>query len=205
MFFGEIVMGKYFVESVVIMVKIVERVENQIDYIKRFQFQVFDMFVNVINVILYVICIIVYDFGVKVIIIVIKLGNIVRMVLKFRFVCLIIVIIFCEKVRRQLNLLWGVYLFLVEYKSLIDDIFDYVVEIVVKFKIVKNGDLVVIIVGVFVGVSGIINIFKVYVVGYVLVEGCGWGSGKVISRVCVVKIINDFKQNFEDGDIIVIN
>lgn len=62
-------------------------------------------------------------------------------------------------------------------------------EIAVKSKIVKNGDLVVITAGVPVGVSGTTNILKVHVVGHVLVEGRGWGSGKVTARVCVAKIL----------------
>ncbi|ADQ07177.1 pyruvate kinase [Caldicellulosiruptor hydrothermalis 108] len=200
---GETAMGKYPVESVATMAKIAERVENQIDYIKRFQSQVFDMPVNVTNAISHATCTTAHDLGAKAIITVTKSGNTARMVSKFRPACPIIATTPCEKVRRQLNLSWGVYPFLAEYKSSTDDIFDNAVEIAVKSKIVKNGDLVVITAGVPVGVSGTTNILKVHVVGHVLVEGRGWGSGKVTSRVCVVKNINELKQNFEDGDIIV--
>lgn len=200
---GETAMGKYPIESVATMAKIAEKVESEIDYKKRFQTQVFDMPVNVTNAISHATCTTAHDLGAKAIITVTKSGNTARMVSKFRPDCPIIATTPCEKVRRQLSLSWGVYPFLAEYKDSTDDIFDHSVEIAIESRIVKNGDLVVITAGVPVGVSGTTNILKVHVVGHVLVEGRGWGSGRITAKVCVGKNLAEIKQNFFDGDIIV--
>jgi len=185
------------------MAKIAQKVENEIDYRKRFQTQVFDMPVNVTNAISHATCTTAHDLGAKAIITVTKSGHTARMVSKFRPACPIIATTPCEKVRRQLNLSWGVYPFLAEYNNSPDDIFHHAVEIAVENELVKNGDLVVITAGVPVGISGKTNILKVHVVGHVLVEGRGWGSGRITAKVCVGRNFAEIKQNFFDGDIIV--
>lgn len=50
---------------------------------------------------------------------------------------------------------------MVEKLEIIDDMFDLVVFKVVEFGFVKEGDLILIIVGVLVGECGMINIMKI--------------------------------------------
>ncbi|MEZ0536137.1 pyruvate kinase [Caldicellulosiruptoraceae bacterium PP1] len=200
---GETAMGKYPLESLRAMAKIATRVEEEINYKKRYFSQQFEMPVNVTNAISHATCTTAHDLGAKAIITVTKSGNTARMVSKFRPACPIIATTPSDKVRRQLALSWGVYPFLSEYKSATDDIFEHSVNIAVKSGMVKNGDLVVITAGVPVGISGTTNILKVHVVGHVLVEGQGFGENVATAPICVGKKIEDIASNFCDGDIIV--
>ena len=68
---------------------------------------------------------------------------------------------------------------------------------------VKNGDLVVITAGVPVGYSGTTNILKVHIVGKVLVQGNGIGSGTVVGELCVANTAEEANRNFRDGNILV--
>lgn len=129
MLFGEIVVGKYFVEVVKMMVIIVKRIEEILDYDRLLKENGINN-VIVIDVISYVICIIVVDLNVLVIIIFIFLGYIVRMVFKFRLKFLIIVIINNEKIMNKLVFIWGVYLVKFFVVGNIDEVIEKVIEVV---------------------------------------------------------------------------
>lgn len=55
--------------------------------------------------------------------------------------------------------------------KIIDVLLNNVVVIVVEIGRVLNGDLIIIIVGVFIGEKGIINMMKIYLVGDEIVKG----------------------------------
>lgn len=82
---------------------------------------------------------------------------------------------------RQLALSWGVIPVMAEEKQTTDELFDHAVERSAATGLVKNGDLIVITLGVPVGVSGSTNTLKVHVMGNVLVSGRGHINNR---RVC---------------------
>lgn len=117
--------------------------------------------IDVIEIIgLFVVCV-VKNLGVKIIVVVIELGYIVKMILKYCLDVDILVVIFDECIKCGLMLNWGVYLIVVEKLLIIDEMFELVVKKVVELGFVLEGDLILIIVGVLVGECGIINVMKI--------------------------------------------
>ncbi|MEG1834963.1 MAG: pyruvate kinase [Oscillospiraceae bacterium] len=202
---GETAAGKYPVESLETMVRIAEKAEQNIDYIKRFNSRDnMDIAFDVTNAISHATCTTAHDLGAKAIITVTKSGTTARQLSKFRPLYPIIGCTITENVYRQLNLSWGVSPILIAEETDTNTLFDHAVEATEKTGIVKSGDLVVITAGMPLGVSGTTNMMKVHVVGHVLVTGSGITKKSVSARLCVCKKFSDLKKNFHDGDIIVV-
>ena len=88
-------------------------------------------------------------------------------------------------------------------KKTTDDLFQHVVEIALKTKLVTIGDLVVIAAGIPVGLSGNTNVLKVHLVGNVLVQGTGMNKKSLSGNLCVAKTEEEARKNFEPGEILV--
>lgn len=86
------------------------------------------------------------------------------MICRFRPACPIAALTMREKVRRQLNLSWGVIPFLTGEVNSTDRIFSLSAEVALKEKLVENGDTVVITAGVPLGKSGSTNLIKAQVI-----------------------------------------
>ena len=69
-----------------------------------------------------------------------------------------------EKVRRQLNISWGVTPYLTGEVNSTDRIFSLSAEVALKERLVENGDTVVITAGVPLGKSGSTNLIKAQVI-----------------------------------------
>lgn len=127
-----------------------------------------------------------------------------RMISRFRPACPIIATTVSPRVQRQLSLSWGVIPYLVKVASTTDEMFDMGVQKALESGLVKNGDLTVITAGVPIGVSGTTNILKVHIVGKVLVQGTGIGTGVVTGELCVARTYEEAKRIFTEGNILVI-
>lgn len=200
---GETAAGKYPVESLETMAKIAEKAEDSMDYWKRFSLMQYDMMASVTNAISHATCTTALDLKAAAIITVTQSGHTARMISRFRPACPIIATTTSKMVYRQLSMSWGVVPFLVEPVSTTDEMFDMGVEKALSSGMVRNGDLVVITGGVPIGVSGTTNIMKVHIVGKVLVQGTGIGSGSVTGELCVINIPEDAKRQFAEGNILV--
>ncbi len=200
---GETAIGKYPVESVKTMAMIAERTERDIDYEKRFE-NTKCIGVDVANAISHATCMTAHDLGASAIIALTRAGATARMVSKFRPACPIIAPTMSPKSRRQLNLSWGVIPIMSEQRENTDELFDHAVDCALETGLVKNGDLVVITGGAPLGVSGTTNILKVHMVGHVLVTGDSVTKLHTTGKVCVAKSAEEVKENFKDGDIVVV-
>ncbi len=200
---GETASGKYPVESLEMMCKIAEKAENSMDYWKRFSSMQYDMMASVTNAISHATCTTALDLKAAAIITVTQTGHTARMISRFRPACPIIATTVDPRVHRQMSLSWGVVPYLVKEVSTTDEMFDMGVEKALESGLVRNGDLVVITAGVPIGVSGTTNILKVHIVGKVLVQGTGIGSGAVTGELYVLKSPQEALDNFEDGNILV--
>lgn len=202
---GETAAGQYPVEALQTMVRIAEKAEESINYIHRFNSRDnSDIAFDVTNAISHATCTTAHDLGAKAIITVTKSGGTARQLSKFRPLYPIVGCTTEENVCRQLNLSWGVTPLLIAEESNTDALFDHAVDAAQEAGVVKNGDIVVITAGMPLGVSGTTNMMKVHVVGHVLCTGTGVTEKCVSARLCVCKHLEDVKERFRDGDILVV-
>ena len=202
---GETAIGKYPVETVRTMATIAERTEKDIDYIKRSENYRLDMHMNVTNALSHATCTTAHDLNASAIIALTYSGGTATMVSKFRPLCPIIAPTISKKVRRQLNLSWGVVPIMSEKRDNTDALFEHAVDCALKANLVKDGDLVVITGGAPIGVSGTTNIMKVHLVGNILVSGTPVTNGCVTGTVCIARNGKELDDSFHEGDIAVIN
>ena len=202
---GETAAGKYPVEALETMVRIAEKAEESINYIKRFNSRDnSDVAFDVTNAISHATCTTAHDLGAKAIVTVTKAGGTARQLSKFRPLYPIVGCTTQEHVCRQLNLSWGVTPMLIEEVDDTDVLFERAVDAAEATGLVKSGDLVVITAGVPLGISGTTNMMKVHVVGHVLLTGDGVTQQEVSARLCVCKRLSDIPKRFRDGDILVV-
>ena len=202
---GETAAGSYPVEALETMVRIAEKAEQNINYIKRFNSRDnSDIAFDVTNAISHATCTTAHDLGAKAIITVTKSGMTARQLSKFRPLYPIVGCTTDDHVYRQLNLSWGVSPLLIDEETDTDALFDHAVDAAEKAGLVASGDLVVITAGMPLGVSGTTNMMKVHVVGHVLLMGDGVTDKTVSARLCVCRKPEDIEKSFHDGDILVV-
>jgi pyruvate kinase len=201
---GETAAGKYPIESLETMIRIAGKAEESRDYWKRFAMMQYEMVASVTNAISHATCTTAMDLKASAIITVTQTGHTARMISRFRPACPIIATTTSPRVHRQLALSWGVIPYLVKEALSTDEMFDMGVEKALESELVKNGELVVITAGVPIGISGTTNILKVHIVGKVLVQGTGIGAGVATGELCVATNASEAKENFEDGNILVV-
>ena len=201
---GETAAGKYPVEAVKTMAKIAIATEQDINYIDKFRKRNITERPDVTSAISHATCTTAHDLGATAILTVSKTGQTARMISKYRPECPIICGTTEPKVRRQMNLSWGVIPIVVEEKDNTDVLFEHVVDVAQKNGLVQSGDLTVITTGVPLGISGTTNLLKVHLVGNVLVTGESIIEQVVCGRLCVCKNEEEAFRNYTDGDILVI-
>ena len=196
--------GSYPVAALKTMANIAERTEEDIDYKGRFSRRSLQEKPNVTSAISHATCTTAHDLGASAIMTVTKSGKTARMISKYRPLCPIISGTTEEKVRRQMNLSWGVVPIMVDEKKNTDELFDHVVDVAKKKGLVHDGELCVITAGVPLGVSGTTNLLKVQLVGDILVSGQGIGKGSACGNLCVCKTEEEAIYDCKPGDILVI-
>lgn len=202
---GETAIGKYPLETLDMMAKIARKAEASIDYWDNFKRMQYDFSPNVTNAISHATCTTAQDLKASAIITVTHSGHTARMISRFRPQCPIIATTVSARVQRQLSLSWGVLPFLVTEATSTDEMFDMGVEKALESKLVRNGDIVVITAGLPLGMSGTTNILKVHIVGKVLVQGTGIGTGAVTGEIRVARSVEEATENFSDGNILVVS
>ena len=201
---GETAAGKYPVESVKTMARIAITTEKDINYIEKFRKRDVVERTDVTSAISHATCTTAHDLGAVAILTVSKTGTTARMISKYRPECPIICGTTEPKVRRQMNLSWGVIPIVDEEKDNTDVLFEHVVDVAQQHGLVHSGDLTVITTGVPLGISGTTNLLKVHLVGNVLVTGESVIEQVVCGRLCVCKNEEEAFRNYTDGDILVI-
>ena len=201
---GETAAGKYPVESLKTMIKIAERAEDDIDYVKRFFNRDSVLNPDITSAISHATCTTAIDLGAAAIVTVTKSGKTARMISKYRPKCPIIGCTPIEKVSRQLNLSWGVCPIVIPEEDNTDDLFEHSVEAAKREKYVRDGEVVVITAGVPLGVAGTTNLIKVHIVGHILVKGHSINDQTACAPMCVCESEDELKKNYKPGDIIVI-
>lgn len=200
---GETAAGKYPVESVRTMAKIAEKTEASIDYINILRTVDIGSTVNITNAISHATCTIAEDLNANAIITVTRSGYTARMVSRYRPASDIIAITPDERVLKRLSILWGVNPVLAPKMESTDEMIDKSVDVAQDKGLIKSGDVVVITAGVPVGLMGTTNLIKVHIVGNAIVKGMGIGNKPVTGTVSIIRNLEEDKQKFEKGDILV--
>ena len=161
---GETAGGKYPVNALKAMVGIVTETEGAIDYWKQFQKQRIETSSDLNDAITHTCCLTAKDLEAKAILAATNSGRSARMICRFRPACSIAALTMHEKVRRQLNISWGITPYLTGEVTSTDRIFSLATEVAVKEKLVQHGDVVVITAGIPWGKSGCTNLIKAQVI-----------------------------------------
>jgi pyruvate kinase len=162
---GETAAGKYPIESLQMMVRIIDKTEEGIDYIKRFTLRKYEQNVNITNAISHATCTTAHDLNASAIISITTSGHTARQVSKFKPTSPIIAVTTSKRIRRQLSLWWGINSYVIPIENNTDKLFSLSVDKAISTGMIKKGDIVVITAGVPVGVKGTTNIMKVEIVG----------------------------------------
>ena len=151
-------------EALQAMVDIIAETEGAIDYWKQFQKQRVLPASNINDAITHTCCLTAKDLQAKAILAATHSGRSARLICRFRPACPIAAMTMHEKVRRQLNISWGVTPFLTGEVNSTDRIFSLSAEVARKEGLVQDGDTVVITAGVPLGKSGSTNLIKAQVI-----------------------------------------
>ena len=162
---GETAGGKYPIEALRTMAGIIAEAEGTIDYWRQFEKRPTLPALNVNDAITHTCCLTARDLDAKAILTATVSGHSARMISRFRPACPVAALTMREKVRRQLNVIWGVVPFLTGEVNSTDRIFSLTTDVALKEGLVQNGDVVVITAGVPLGHSGFTNLIKAQAVG----------------------------------------
>lgn len=162
---GETAKGSFPVESVDAMVRISNRIESSIDYVKKFYSKKGFKSNNITDAISYAACATANDLNAVCIIAVSNSGFTARQVAKHRPLSFIIALTHNKRVQRQLNLIWACYPQLVDIKSLNDtNLFQNTSSIVEEKGFAKKGDTVIMVGGTPFGKTGSTNTLRANII-----------------------------------------
>lgn len=202
---GETASGKYPVEAVETMRKIIEYTESTIDHDEILENRIKDVENSMTNSIGRSACVIARDLHANAIITATTSGNTSKAIAKFRPETPIIASTPFEKIKNQLSLVWGVRPVKVLNFKDTDNLIDASMEVAVKKGFLKSGDLVVLTAGVPTGIAGSTNLLKIENVSEILGRGTAIGKKKKKARAVVVNTFEELEANFEPKDIIICN
>ncbi|CDZ75716.1 Pyruvate kinase [Peptoniphilus sp. ING2-D1G] len=202
---GETASGKYPVESVKTMRRIVEVTEKSIDFKELLKKKVQQNSKNSTNAIGKSACTIAMDLDAKAIITATTSGATTAAIAKFMPKAKIIATTVNEKIRRQLSLQWGTMAIIIDEQSNTDLLLNSSIEKCLSKHLIEPGDTVVLTAGVPAGLSGSTNLIKVQTVSKIMGRGLGFGDGIVVGRAFVVNSMKDLEVNFKVGDILILN
>lgn len=200
---GETANGKYPLEAVQTMRKIVEVTEKSIDYRELLRKRIEEISNTTTNAIGKSTCTIAQDLNARAIITATTSGFTTRAISKFRPKCDIIAATTSKRVRRQLNLEWGVDSVLVDKFEDTDKMIEGSLQESINKQLVDSGDKVILTAGVPVGLAGSTNLIKVETISEIVGKGIGFGDSSVTARAVVANSEEDLVANFNDGDIII--
>jgi len=200
---GETAKGKYPIESVRMMAQIALTTENAIDYNERLQLRHKSFSANITNAIAHAACTTAVDLNAACIVTVTESGFTTRMVSSFKPSSPILAVTTNPVIARQLSLMWGCVSSVVKKISGDDEVFEAARNESAKIGFAKDGDTVVIVAGVPIGIPGTTNTLKVQTIGDVITRGIGFNGDVVRGIAHVVKVAEASEKSFNHGDILV--
>lgn len=175
---AETASGKYPVESLQMMDRIIRYTESRIDYWRQFNENEGAGGRNLTNAISHAACTTAMDLGAAAIITMTHTGRTARNLSHFRPACPIIAGTASPRVVHQLSISWGVQPVLTPEVSDSDDLFDSAATAARESGIVNEGDLIVSIAGTPAGMAGTTNTLRAETLGSTLLSGKVCCSGE---------------------------
>lgn len=163
---GETAAGKYPIETLETMIRIAERTEEAVNYVKRFERRSTKQYQGIITeAIAYATCSTAHDLKAAAIVTVTKSGETAHTIAKYRPACPIIGCTMSPNVWRQLNLCWGIIPVQTKEQEDTFELFEHSLQEAERAGLLNKGDIAVITAGVPLGMSGTTNLINVHVVG----------------------------------------
>jgi pyruvate kinase len=202
---GETANGSFPVEAVTMMARIATKAEESIECYKGIDTARREMFKsNITNAISFAACSSAADLNAACVVCITDSGFTSKMVSKFRPACPVVSVTGDRRVYRQLNLTWGCIPVWTEYINGNDEVFDMAEQKALESGLARNGDAIIAVAGVPVGVAGTTNTLKVRIVGDVLVKGRAVGAQRTVNGSSrVIKVMDETERFFKRGDILV--
>ncbi|HIW41272.1 MAG TPA: pyruvate kinase [Candidatus Mediterraneibacter vanvlietii] len=162
---GETAAGKYPVEALKMMVKIAVHMEENMNYNEIFRKRERIEDPDITNAISHATCMTAIDLKANAILAASKTGSTARMISKYRPDCLIGGCASSEKVYRQLNMSWGIYPMMIKEEYSSEILCLRAMDAAKAHGIVEDGDKIVFVGGVPLGIPGRTNLIRVCIVG----------------------------------------
>ncbi len=162
---GETAAGKYPVEALKMMVKIAVHMEENIDYNDIFRKRERIEDPDITNAISHATCMTAIELKANAILAASKTGSTARMISKYRPDCLIGGCASSEKVYRQLNMSWGIYPMMIKEEYSSEILCLRAMDAAQAHGVVKEGDKIVFVGGIPLGIPGRTNLIRVCIVG----------------------------------------
>lgn len=199
---GETAKGKYPIQAVETMSRIVNRAEGEMRLWQRYQqVQVAN---HVADAVSHAAMTIAEDMKAAAIISLTRSGSTARMVSKYRPQCPIVAATPSKNTWRELALLWGVYPVMRDEASNAEEAVEAAMSAALEEGFVAEGDLVVITAGVPVGIPGTTNMVQVYTIGQILVKGLSLIKREASGFVCRCKNAKEALEKMRPGDVLVV-
>ncbi|WP_281744214.1 pyruvate kinase [Thermanaerovibrio acidaminovorans] len=199
---GETAKGKYPVQAVETMSRIVNRAEKEMRLWQRYQqVQVAN---HVADAVSHAAMTIAEDMKAAAIISLTRSGSTARMVSKYRPQCPIVAATPSKNTWRELALMWGVYPVMRDEASNAEEAVEAAMAAALEEGFVSEGDLVVITAGVPVGIPGTTNMVQVYTIGQILVKGLSLIKREASGFVCRCRSAKEALEKMRPGDVLVV-
>lgn len=130
-------------------------------------------------------------------------GHTAQMISKYRPQANIIAATFDNEVSRSLTLAWGVQAFEIEAPGSTDEMLDSATQLVQEKGFASEGDLIIITAGVPVTESGTTNLMKIQLIGTLLAQGEGVGSGNYIGKAVIANSAEEANLKTVVGSVLV--
>lgn len=163
---GETAAGKYPIESLQMMINVIEETEDDIDYKVRFDEETWKLIdSNVLNAISEVTVIASFKIDSRAIIVPTRTGNSARIISSFRPSCPIIAVTMSETTERQLNISWDIKPCQMNFIGKQKVLFEQVMEKALATNLVYIGDDIILTAGIPTGSEGKTNMLKFHTIG----------------------------------------
>ena len=163
---GETAAGDFPIESLKMMVQVINDTEKDIDYKERFNIKSFKgVEKNILNIISKSSVVAAFEIDAKAIVVPTRTGNSARMLSSYRPKSSIIAVTVKAMIQRQLNMSWGIKPMISKFIGDQKELYENTMDLALESKLVKKGDIVVLTGGIPTGSGGKTNMLKLHKIG----------------------------------------